>query len=130
MGKKKNKSTFGTYALALFWLVLVSGILLAIPFDVDKPYLSISQIMVGNPWASLIRNFHFWSSQFFLITSLIHLYDHFHFKAKIGLKTGMAIRLSVGVLIIFLAMLSGFLLKGDVDSKQARRLQVKCSFAR
>ncbi len=39
---------------------------------------------------------------------------------KIGLKHGVAIRLSLGVLIIFLAMISGFLLKGDADSQQAR----------
>jgi hypothetical protein len=122
MKKRKNKSTFGTYAVALFWLVVVSGIILAIPFDLDDPYLSISKIMVSNPWASLIRNFHFWSSQFFLIFSLIHIYDHFHFKQKIGLKFGMAIRLSVGILIIFLAMLTGFLLKGDIDSQQARQI--------
>ncbi|HKI88217.1 MAG TPA: hypothetical protein VKA38_04260, partial [Draconibacterium sp.] len=120
MNSKKNKQTFGTLALAMFWLVLLSGVMLAIPFDVKTPYLSISNIMVSNPWASLIRNAHFWSSQFFLILSLIHLYDHFHYKEKIGLKKGMAFRLSLGVLIIFLAMLTGFLLKGDSDSEQAR----------
>lgn len=122
MSRKKNKTTFGTLALALFWLVFISGVVLAIPFDVQDPYLSISTMMIGNPWASLLRNFHYWSSQFFLIFSLIHLYDHFHFKKRIGLKVGMAIRLSIGVLIIFLAMLSGFLLKADSDSLQARQI--------
>ncbi|MCF6332946.1 MAG: hypothetical protein L3J11_06640 [Draconibacterium sp.] len=122
MGKKKKNTTFGTLALALFWLVLISGIFLAIPFDVQTPYLSISNMLVGNPWAAFIRNLHFWSSQFFLIFSLIHIYDHFHFKKKIGLKTGIALRLSLGVLIIFLTMLSGFLLKGDADSEQARQI--------
>lgn len=122
MNSKKNKQTFGTLALAMFWLVLLSGVMLAVPFDVKTPYLSISNIMVSNPWASLIRNVHFWSSQFFLILSLIHLYDHFHYKEKIGLKRGMAFRLSLGVLIIFLAMLTGFLLKGDSDSEQARQI--------
>ena len=122
MNSKKNKQTFGTLALAMFWIVLLSGVMLAVPFDVKTPYLSISNIMVSNPWASLIRNAHFWSSQFFLILSLIHLYDHFHYKEKIGLKKGMAFRLSLGVLIIFLAMLTGFLLKGDSDSEQARQI--------
>jgi hypothetical protein len=122
MAIKKNKSTFGTFALSMFLLVLLSGVLLAIPFDVKNPYLSISNILVTNPWASRIRNFHFWSSQFFLVISLIHIYDHFHFNEKIGLKKGMAFRLSIGVLIIFLAMLTGFLLKGDSDSQQARHI--------
>ena len=118
----REKMTFGTLALSMFWIVLVSGVLLAVPFDVKKPYLSISGFMVSNPWASLVRNLHFWSAQFFLIFSLIHIYDHFHYKEKIGLKKGMAWRLSLGVLIIFLAMLTGFLLKGDADSLQARQI--------
>ena len=122
MARKKNKTTFGTIALAMFWLVVVSGVVLAIPFDVKDPYLSISSMMVVNPWASLLRNFHYWSSQFFLIFSLIHLYDHFHYKTKIGLKAGIAFRLSLSLLIIFLAMITGFLLKGDADSQQARQI--------
>jgi len=122
MSKKKNRTTFGTLALAMFSLVLFSGVLLAIPFDVGTPYLSVSSMLVGNPWASFIRNSHFWSSQFFLVLSLIHIYDHFHYKDRIGLKWGIAFRLSLGVLIIFLAMLTGFLLKGDSDSQQARQI--------
>ena len=118
----KEILTFGTIALSMFWIVLVSGVMLAIPFDVKDPYLSISGMMVTNPWASLIRNLHFWSAQFFLIFSLIHIYDHFHYKQKIGLKKGIAWRLSAGVLIIFLAMITGFLLKGDADSVQARQI--------
>ena len=121
-GKKKGIGPFGTLALAMFWLVIVSGVLLAIPFDVSTPYLSISKMLVGNPWASFTRNFHFWGSQLFLILSLVHIYDHFHHKKKMGLKKGMAFRLSLGVIIIFLAMLTGFLLKGDIDSQQARRI--------
>ena len=117
---KPGKTTFGTLALSMFGMVLLSGIILAVPFDVSSPYLSVSNLMIGNPWAALTRNIHYWSSQFFLILSLIHLYDHFHAKDKIGLKPGVAIRLSLGVLIIFLAMISGFLLKGDADSQQAR----------
>lgn len=122
MAKKGNKTTFGTLSLALFWVIVISGILLAVPFDVTLPYLSISKIVVGNPWASLTRNLHYWSSQFFLVFILLHLFDHFHFKEKIGLKAGLALRLSLGVLIIFLALLTGFLLKADNDSLQARRI--------
>ncbi|MBE0650086.1 MAG: hypothetical protein IH595_04510 [Bacteroidales bacterium] len=118
----KLKTTYGALALALFSFVIISGILLAIPFNVEKPYNSISTMVVMNPWASYIRNFHYWSSQFFLIFSLLHLYDHYHKKSQIGLKKGMAFRLSLGVLIIFLAMLTGFLLKGDADSIQARQI--------
>lgn len=117
-----RQSSFGTMSLAMFWLVVLSGVFLAIPFDVADPLLSVSDVVVSNPAASFIRNFHFWSSQLFLILSLIHLYDHFHRKEQIGLKRGLAFRVSLGVLIIFLAMLTGFLLKGDADSQQARQI--------
>lgn len=121
-GKRKNISTFGTYSISLFWYILFSGILLAIPFNVESPYLSISSIMVDDPFSSVIRNFHFWSSQFFLIFSLIHIFEHFHYKEKIGLKPWKAFRLSLGIFILFMAMLTGFLLKADSDSLQARHI--------
>lgn len=123
MGKhKRKKITYGTLAIAQFWIVVVSGLLLMIPFQVTDPYLSVSKMILGNPYVSLLRNTHFWSAQFFLILSLIHLYDHFHKKKKMGIKAGMALRLSIGVLVIFLAMITGFLLKGDADSQQARQI--------
>ena len=122
MKRKKDKTTFGTLALAMFWLVVISGIVLAIPFDVEKPYASVSTILIANPAASLFRNLHYWSAQLFLVFSLVHIYDHFKKKEDIRLKKGLWFRLSIGVLIIFLAMLTGFLLKGDADSLQARRI--------
>ncbi len=119
---KRLSVTYGEISITLFFYVLVSGILLAIPFDATKPYASITRMMLVHPYASFIRNFHYWSAQLFLIFSLLHLYDHFHKKTEMGLKKGMAFRLSLGVLVIFLAMLTGFLLKGDADSEQARQI--------
>ncbi len=119
---KKIPVTYGQISIALFFYVLVSGILLAVPFNVDKPYASISGLMLANPYAAFIRNFHYWSAQWFLVFSFFHLYDHFHKKAQIGFKKGMAFRLSLGILVIFLAMLTGFLLRGDADSQQARQI--------
>lgn len=116
----REKSTYGTLSLAMFWFVIFSGVLLAIPFDVQNPYLSISNLATGNPWAALTRNIHYWSSQFFLILSLIHIYDHFKLQKRTGLKPGVSIRLSIGLMILFLAMITGFILKGDADSEQAR----------
>ncbi len=116
------KTTYGQISLALFMYVLLTGILLAVPFDVNKPYASISTLVVTNPWASFIRNLHYWSAQFFLIFSLLHMYDHYRKQRETGLKPGMGFRLSLGILIIFMAMLTGFLLKGDADSLQARQI--------
>ncbi len=115
-------SSFGQISLALFFICVISGILLAIPYDVNDAYNSISLMMLINPAATLFRNMHYWSANFFLVFSLVHIWDHFSAKAGIKLKSGIWLRLSIGVLIILLAMLTGFLLKADADSLQARRI--------
>ena len=81
-GNIRFKTTYGQISLALFIYVLLSGILLAIPFDVNKPYASISSLLVMNPWASFIRNLHYWSAQFFLLFSLLHMNDHYRKQRK------------------------------------------------
>lgn len=112
-------TSFGQLAIALFMICVVSGIFLAIPFNVNNPYESISLMLIASPAATLFRNLHYWSAQLFLVISLVHIYDHFRKKEGIRLKKALWARLSIGVLIIFLAMLTGFLLKADADSRQA-----------
>lgn len=120
--KIKDDFSYGQVSLAAFVICAVSGVFLAIPYDVDNPSFSISQMMLLNPAASFIRNLHFWSAQIFLIFSLIHIWDHFNRKKQILLKKGVWFRLTIGVLILFMAMLTGFLLKGDADTRQAWRI--------
>mgnify|MGYP002397906514 CR=1 FL=1 len=115
-------STFGQLSLALFVICLISGVVLAIPYDINDPYTSISLFVLINPAAVLFRNMHYWSANFFLVFSLIHIWDHFSKNKNIKIKPAIWFRLSLGVLVIFLAMLTGFLLKADADSMQARRI--------
>ena len=117
-----SKVTYGQISIASLAICLFSGVFLAIPYDIENPFLSISSLMILNPAASFIRNIHFWSAQAFLVFSLIHIYDHFNKSKEIRLKKVVWVRLSIGVLIIFLVMISGFILKGDADSIQARRI--------
>lgn len=116
------QTTYGQITLASLIICIVSGVFLALPYDISDPFLSISSLMVLNPAASFIRNLHFWSAQFFLIFSLIHIWDHFNKSNEIKIKKSVWLRLSLGIIIIFLAMITGFLLKGDADSKQAWRI--------
>ena len=113
-------TTFGNIATAFFMLVIVSGIMIAVPYDVTHPYLSLGKTVLLNPFGSFVRNMHFWSSQWFLVFSLIHLYFKFKNNKTINTKPLLWFRLSAGVLVIFLAMLTGFILKGDADSTHAR----------
>ncbi len=120
--KQKNKTTYGQWSLAMFLLAVLSGMVLVIPFDVNHPYEAISQILLVNPYASWIRNIHYWSSQLFLVLLLLHLYEHFKNKKSIRLKHAVWFRLTLGLLLLFLVMFTGFLLRGDADTLQARQI--------
>lgn len=117
-----QKVTFGQISLAAFLICVISGVIIAIPYDVNDPLLSLSSIIILNPIASFFRNIHFWSAQFFLVFTLIHIWDHFNRSRELKVKKGVWIRLTIGVVILFLAMLTGFLLKGDADTTQAWRI--------
>jgi len=114
--------TYGYIASASFLICVVSGIFLAIPFDVADPYNSIAYILLSDQSASFFRNIHYWSAQLFLVFSIIHIWDHFRKNSETKIKKGIWLRLTISILFIFYVMLSGFILKGDIDSLQAKRI--------
>ncbi len=114
--------TFGNIAFASFIIAAVSGVLLAIPFDIKNPYDSISYMLLTNPGGVLFRNIHYWGAQLFFIFSILHLYDHLNKSTERELKDGVWARLTFSVVVIFFVMLSGFIIKGDADSQQARQI--------
>ena len=115
--------TYGWIAVAALIICSVSGTLLVIPYNINEPYLSISRLITANPFASFIRNIHYWSAHIFLVFTLIHLYDHLKQGNETNIRRhGIWLRLVLSVLFIFYVMLSGFILKGDGDGMQAHRI--------
>lgn len=114
--------TYGALATAAFLICIVSGVVIALPFNPDQPFESISGFMTGNPPMSLFRNIHYWSAQLFLILILLHIWDHFKQNSEQTVRKGIWFRLTLSVLFTFYVMLSGFILKGDADSLQAKRI--------
>lgn len=111
--------TYGNIALASFLVCSVSGIALAIPFDVGNAYDSISIMLIANPGAVFFRNVHYWSAQLFLIFTLSHIWEHIRIGSLLQVKSGIWFRLVLSILFVFFVMLSGFMLKADADSLQA-----------
>ena len=110
-------------ATALLILCAVSGVLLAVPYDVTQPYLSVTRLVTANPAASFIRNVHYWSAQLFLILTLCHIFSHLDKGNDKEIKQkGVWFRLSFSVILLFYVMISGFILKADGDSMQAQRI--------
>jgi quinol-cytochrome oxidoreductase complex cytochrome b subunit len=116
------KHSFGQWSLAFLIICLFSGVLLIVPYDSEDAYNSIIRFVINNPFAAFFRNLHYWSAQLFLLFSLLHIADHFIKKSEQRIKTGIWFRLSVVILILFLTMLTGFFLKADTDSSQARSI--------
>ncbi len=114
--------TYGMISLANFLICAVSGIFLALVYDVNNAYDSVSLIMISNPMGSFMRNIHYWSAQFFLIFSLLHLWEYFRTDKPFRLKRGVWLRVVISIVFIFYVMISGFILKADADSEQARRI--------
>ena len=115
--------TWGWVATSALILCAVSGVLLAVPYDVINPYLSVTRLVTANPAASYVRNIHYWSAQLFLILTIIHIFDHllFVYENRVR-KKGVWLRLSISVIFVFYVMISGFILKADGDSLQAQRI--------
>lgn len=114
------KYSFGQWSLAFLMICLFSGVFLIVPYDSENAFNSIVSFIINNPYAAFLRNLHYWSAQLFLLFSLLHITDHIIKKSELKIKTGVWFRLSLSIVILFLTMLSGFFLKADADSSQAR----------
>jgi len=115
--------TYGWVATAAIILCAVSGALLAVPYDVANPYLSVTKLVTANPAASLLRNIHYWSAQLFLILTLIHIFDHLWKGTETNIKSkSVWFRLTLSIGFTLYVMISGFILKADGDSLQAHRI--------
>lgn len=116
-------NTYGWIAIAGMLICSLSGILLAIPFDIQQPYHSIALILLTNPAASFFRNIHFWSAQIFFIFTTLHIYDHLKRSTEDKIPSrGIWFRLTLSLAFVGYVMISGFILKADSDSLQARRI--------
>lgn len=113
---------FGNIATATFIIAVLSGVFLALPFDVKNPYESISLLILTNPPAVFFRNVHYWAAQLFLIFTVLHIIDHLRRKSEYKLKDGVWFRLTLSLFFSFYVMISGFILKADADSQQALRI--------
>lgn len=114
--------TYGTIAFAAFLIAAFSGLFLAFSFDIRNPYDSVTLILLFKPAASLFRNLHYWSAQIFLITTFLHAWDHIQKKTGRPYSLGLWSRLSLSLLVSVFLMLTGFIVKGDADSLQAREI--------
>ncbi len=114
--------SFGDFAVAAFVIAAVTGVLVAVPYDVKDSYGSIAAVMLANPAAAFFRNAHYWAGQLCLVLTLLHLWDHLRARTEHRVGKGMWLRLTLTLPVLVFIMLSGFMLRGDPEGRQALRI--------
>lgn len=115
-------STFGNLAFAAFLIAVISGIPLAIPYSVDNAADSLQLLLLTNPAGVFFRSLHYWSGQLFLLFTLIHIIEHLSKSSERDLKQGLWTRLVLALFFTLFVMVSGFILKADVEGRMARQI--------
>ncbi len=114
--------TFGDLAAAAFVVAAASGAVVAVPFDPADAYGSIAAMLLANPGAAFFRNMHYWAGQFCLVLTLLHMWDHLRVRGEKQVGRGVWLRLAMTLPLLLFIMLSGFILRGDAEGRQALRI--------
>lgn len=115
-------SSWGEIGFAGLLLAAVSGIAVAVPYDAQRPYDSLALLVLTNPAAALFRNLHYWAGQLFLVLTLAHAWDHLSRWTESRVPRAMWWRVTASLPLAAFVMLSGFMLKGDAEARQAIRI--------
>ena len=115
--------TAGWIASSSLLICAISGVLLAIPYDFTRAHQSISELLLFNPAGTLVRNFHYWSAQVFLVFTVLHVYDHLRKSTETNIRNRRTwLILCLAIVFLGYEMISGFILKGDAPGIQAQRI--------
>lgn len=114
-----KRSEFGYISIASLFIVIVSGILLSLVYNVKQPFVSVTSMILVSESGSIIRNIHYWSGNVFIVTLLLHVVYHLLKKSEEEISFWRWSRLVLLLVASFYAMISGFILKGDNDSLSA-----------
>ena len=114
--------TLGDLATAAFMIAAITGVALAVPYDPADGFGSLATILLANPAAVFFRNLHYWSAQACLVLTLAHVWDRLRTPGERRVDKGVWLRLALTLPLVFFIMLSGFLLRGDADARQALRI--------
>jgi hypothetical protein len=114
--------TAGMISFASFLVAVVSGVVLAIPYDIAHPMESIQVMLLSNRPGALFRSIHYWSAQVFLVTVIFHVFEYMLASKEKDLPRGKWYRLAISIPAAMVVMLTGFILKGDGESFLAMRI--------
>ena len=115
-------ASMGQLALAALGLVIVTGVVLALGYDVTAPLGSLALLNLTTQGGRLVRGVHAWSSHLLVVFALLHLVEHLAAGSTERLAFGPWLRAVLSLPLVLGAALSGFLLKADGEGVAARQV--------
>ena len=115
----RPSGNFGRLALALLALSLLSGAALVPFYDPGAPLASLERIAGGLPWGAFLRSLHAWSSFLLLGATVVHAFEVAWRRTEAQLSPAVWWRSVLILPLVVLALLGGFVLKGDAEAQAA-----------
>jgi ubiquinol-cytochrome c reductase cytochrome b subunit len=109
---------WGGGSLISLFLSILSGIVVALQYDVNDPFYSTTAIELVVPYGSFWRALHYFSSQAFFLLMLAHLAVVL-WKNETDFKRGPWIRLCATLPCGLLLLFTGYVLRGDATGEAA-----------
>ena len=113
--------------LASLALCLASGAVLSIQYrPMGDVFRTVEAITSGMPYGAFLRQMHQGSGQIFVILMLLHTADYFLRRRYAAYPFRTWCRLVASLLLCFLTLFTGFILKGDLEGIFAGRIMASC----
>lgn len=110
--------TWGGASLISLFLSILSGIVVALQYNLSEPFYSTSTIELVTPYGSFWRALHYYSSQAFFLLLLAHL-AVVVWKNEDQYSRGAWVRLCATLPCGLLLLFTGYVLRGDATGEAA-----------
>ena len=110
---------FGKLSFGFLAVSLVSGAALVPHYDPAAPLASLETIVGAVPFDSFLRALHAWSSYGLLLAAIVHAAEVARRRTEGQLGRGVWWRAVATTPLLVLALLGGFVLRGDAEAKAA-----------
>ncbi len=112
---------WGGQCLISLYISILSGIVIALQYDVAAPFHSTLNIELLAPFGSFWHSLHFYSSQIFFLLLIAHFIAVI-WKGELNFSRMAWIRLTASLPIALMLLFTGYILRGDATGMSAGKI--------